>query len=81
VELQARIGLVAIDECHPVEEFRHEFTMLGLHQDVVWFGCPATLGDEARRLVLANAGFRPGRHLYQTEVIKTSMMLLFAPDR
>lgn len=82
VELQAQIGLVAIDECHLVkqwEEFRQEFTMLGelriiLHQDVVWFRCSATLDNEAERLVLANAGFRPvGRHLYQTEVIRTSI--------
>ncbi len=42
-ELQARIGLVAIDECHLVkqwESFRPTFTMLGelrtiLRQDVV----------------------------------------------
>jgi len=82
IELQARIGLVAIDECHLVKQwkdFRHEYTMLGelrliLHQDVVWFGCSATLDDEAERLVLANAGFRPvGRRLYQTEVIRTSI--------
>lgn len=81
-ELQARIGLVAIDECHLVkqwESFRPTFTMLGelrtiLRQDVVWFGCSATLDKEAEQLVLSNAGFRSvGDRMYQTEVIRTSV--------
>ncbi|OXV10267.1 hypothetical protein Egran_01973 [Elaphomyces granulatus] len=57
-----------------------------LHQDVVLFGCSATLDNEAERLVLASAGFRPvGRHLYQTEVLSgppsIALMLPFASDR
>ena len=81
-ELQARIGLVAIDECHLVkqwESFRPTFTMLGelrtiLRQDVVQFGCSATLDKEAEQLVLNNAGFRSiGDRMYQTKVIRTSV--------
>lgn len=80
--LQAQIGLVAIDECHLVKqwrEFRAEFTMLYelraiLRQDVVWFGCSRTLDQEAEEVVLQQAGFRPlGCHVYQTEVIRTSI--------
>jgi len=60
MEFQGRIGLVAIDECHLVKQwkdFRAAFTMLGelrvlLRQDVVWFGCSATLDEEAEQLVL-----------------------------
>jgi len=62
---QAQTGLVAIDECHLVKqwkEFRQEFTVLGelrieLHQDVLY--------DEASdKVVLSNTGFRSvGRHL------------------
>jgi len=80
--LQRRVGLVAIDECHLVKQwsvFRPEFTMLGqlrtiLHQDVVWFGCSATLDNAAEELILNSAGFRcVGPHPYQTEVIRTSI--------
>ena len=81
-EFQARIGLVAIDECHLVKqwkEFRPAFTMLGelrmiLHRDVMWFACSATLSDEAKKLVLNDSGFRPvGDAQYQTEIIRTSI--------
>ncbi|EDN04857.1 predicted protein [Histoplasma mississippiense (nom. inval.)] len=49
-DFQARIGLVAIDECHLIHQwknFRTQFAMLGqlrllLREDIVWFGCTAT---------------------------------------
>jgi hypothetical protein len=45
-----------------------------LHQDVVWFGCSATLDEEAEQLVLSSAGFRHvGPYMYQTEVVRTSV--------
>lgn len=81
-ELQARIGLVAIDECHLVlqwEEFRPAFTLLGelrsiLRADIVWFGCSATLDSKAEKRVLDTAGFRMvGNGMHQTEVIRTSV--------
>lgn len=81
-ELQARIGLVAIDECHLVmqwEKFRPAFTLLGqlrtiLHRNIVWFGCSATLDEASERRVLDTAGFRVvGNCMYQTEVIRTSV--------
>jgi superfamily II DNA helicase RecQ len=81
-QLQQQIGLVAIDECHLVKQwkdFRADFTMLYelrsiLRQDVIWFGCSATLNNEAEQLVLQNTGFRTiGPNSYQTEVIRTSI--------
>lgn len=81
-DLQARIGLVAIDECHLVmqwEKFRPAFTLLGelrtiLHKDIVWFGCSATLDKTSETRVLNTAGFRAvGNRMYQTEVIRTSI--------
>jgi superfamily II DNA helicase RecQ len=81
-ELQARIGLVAINECHLVQEwekFRPAFTLFSelrtiLHPDIVWFGCSATLDDMAERKVLETAGFRTvGNRMYHTEVIRTSI--------
>lgn len=80
--VQSRLGLVAIDECHLVrqwEAFRPKFTMLGelrslLRQDIVWFGCSATLDEKTETTVLNNAGFRQvGDNLYETEVIRTSI--------
>jgi len=82
VSFQNRIGLVAIDECHLVKqwnEFRPAFSMICqlrsiLPQDVVWFGCSATLDATAEKLVLSQAGFRvQGPRMYQTEVIRTSI--------
>ncbi len=79
---QSTIGLVAIDECHLVEQwkdFRAQFTMLGelrniLPRRIVWFGCSATLDEGAERLVLNGAGFRSvGSGRYQTEVVRTSI--------
>ena len=66
VSFRSRIGLVAIDECHVVKQwrdFRLGFTILDelriiLHQDVVWFGYSATLDNEVERLVLSSTGFR-----------------------
>ena len=81
-DFQARIGLVAIDECHLVsqwETFRPAFTMLAqlrtmLHPDIVWFGCSATLDYVGERKVLDNAGFRRvGGGMHQTAVIRTSV--------
>lgn len=81
-ELQSKIGLVAIDECHLVkqwESFRPEFSMIGqlrmlLQQDILWFGCSATLSREGEQHVLQNAGFRSlGCNPWQTEVIRTSI--------
>jgi len=81
-EFQARIGLVAIDECHLVmewEKFRPAFTLIGelrtiLHQNIVWFGCSATLDAAGEKRVLETAGFRPiGNRMYHTEVIRTSI--------
>ncbi|KAF2024851.1 hypothetical protein EK21DRAFT_77792, partial [Setomelanomma holmii] len=79
---QARVGLVAIDECHLImqwEEFRPAFTLIGelrsiLHEHVVWFGCSATLDRVSEGRVLRTAGFRPvGNRIHQTEVIRTSI--------
>lgn len=81
-ELQSKIGLVAIDECHLVqqwESFRQNFAMLGqlrqlLRQDVLWFGCSATLSQEGEQHVLQKAGFRGlGPNQWQTEVIRISV--------
>lgn len=81
-DFQARIGLVAIDEVHLVmqwETFRPAFTMLGqlrtiLHQDIVWFGCTATLDALAEDRVLKTAGFRRiGNRRNETTVIRTSV--------
>ena len=81
-ELQNRVGLVAIDECHLISEwetFRPAFTMLGelrmvLHRDVVWFGCSASLPEKAEQIVIQQAGFRRiGQGEYETEVIRTTI--------
>lgn len=81
-EFQCRLGLVAIDECHLVnqwKDFRPAFTLLCelrtiLPQEVEWFGCSATLDDETEKMVLKKAGFRSvGNNVYQTEVIRTSV--------
>jgi superfamily II DNA helicase RecQ len=81
-QLQSKIGLVAIDECHLIKqwkEFRDKFTMLGelrsiLRDHVVWFACTATLDSEAEKLVLKNAGFRPiGTGPFHTEIVRTSI--------
>lgn len=79
---QARIGLLAIDECHLVkqwEKFMPQSTMLYqlrqiLREDVIWFGCSDTLDAETEALVLNKAGFRSvGEQFYQTMVIRTSI--------
>lgn len=80
-ELQSRIGLVAIDECHLVSEwgdgFRPQFMMLAelrmvLGDGVAWFGCSASLPDHAEKIVLEGAGFSPvGLGYGKTEVIRT----------
>jgi superfamily II DNA/RNA helicase len=79
---QSKIGLVAIDECHLVDQwkdFRAQFTMLGelrtiLQRRVVWFGCSATVEEGVENIVLKSAGFRAvGKHRYQTEVVRTSI--------
>jgi superfamily II DNA helicase RecQ len=81
-ELVAQIGLVAIDECHLVKQwkdFRPAFASIGelrmsMREDVVWFGCSATVDDETEEFILRNAGFRQlGSNPYQTEVIRTSI--------
>jgi superfamily II DNA helicase RecQ len=81
-DLQARIGLVAIDECHLImqwDKFRPAFTLLGelrtiLHKDIVWFGCSATLDTASEARVLNTAGFRRvGNRMYHTEIIRTSV--------
>ena len=81
-EVQSKIGLVAIDECHTIRQwndFRPHFTLLGhlrlvLRQNIVWFACSATLDAKTEEAVLSNAGFRPiGPNPYQTEVIRTSV--------
>ena len=80
--LQVQLGLVAIDECHLIEQwqtFRPEFMMLGqlraiLLPDVVWFACSATIDEATERTVLQYSGLRPvGPDMYQTEVIRTSI--------
>ena len=81
-EVQSKIGLVAIDECHTIRQwsnFRPQFTLLGqlrlvLRQDIVWFACSATLDAETEENVLSHAGFRQiGPNPFQTEVIRTSV--------
>jgi hypothetical protein len=80
-ELQSKLGLVAIDECHLVQQwqsFRQNFAMLGqlrqlLRQDILWFGCSATLSQEGEQYVLQKAGFRGlGPDQWQTKVIRIS---------
>jgi hypothetical protein len=81
--VQARIGLVAIDEVHLVQQwgegFRKEFAMLGelrqiLRKDTIWFGCTATLDLEGQDFVLKHAGFRRvGPNPYQTQVYRSSV--------
>ena len=82
-ELQSRIGLVAIDECHLVKQwginFRAAFAHINdlrglLRESVMWFGCTATLDIESEQLVLKNAGFRTvGSGPEETEVFRTSI--------
>ncbi|EDN08358.1 predicted protein [Histoplasma mississippiense (nom. inval.)] len=80
--LQEKIGLVAIDECHLVtqwSQFRSQFARLGhlrllLREDIVWFGCSATLSSKAEDIILQEAGFRSiGVNPRQTQVIRTSI--------
>jgi Helicase conserved C-terminal domain/DEAD/DEAH box helicase len=81
--LQARIGLVAIDECHLVKQwgegFRETYSILHelrsiLREEVVWFGCTATLDQATEDAILRNGGFRPlGDRPYETEVLRTSI--------
>jgi len=83
MSFQNKIGLVAIDECHLLESwgksFRQSFAVFGelrliLRQDIVWFGCSATLDSIATKTVLSSGGFRPvGDGVYETEVIRTSI--------
>lgn len=81
-EFQSQIGLVAIDECHLVQQwetFRPAFTMLGqlrtiLREGVVWFGCSATLDAITEDRVLSTAGFRRvGNNRHETTVMRTSV--------
>lgn len=45
-----------------------------LRENILWFGCSATLSTEAEQYILQNAGFRPvGNNPWQTEVIRTSI--------
>lgn len=60
IGLQAKFGLVALDEVHLVvdwELFRPAFTQFGelrtiLREDIVWFGCTATLDRRSTTRVL-----------------------------
>lgn len=79
---QSKIGLLAIDECHLVcqwKDFRPQFANLSrlrrkLQQSCVLFGCTATISDEAEHQILTEAGFnRVGRNPGQTEVVRTSI--------
>ena len=81
-QLQAIIGLLAIDECYLVKhqkDFWPAFSILGklrvlLRREIVQFGCSTTLNKEAEQLILNNAGFcTVGYYAYQTEVIRTSI--------
>ncbi|EEH06948.1 ATP-dependent DNA helicase [Histoplasma capsulatum G186AR] len=80
--LQEKIGLVAIDECHLITQwsgFRGQFARLGhlrllLREDIVWFGCSATLSSKDEDIILQNAGFRSvGDNPRQTQIIRTSI--------
>ncbi|OXV12208.1 hypothetical protein Egran_00031 [Elaphomyces granulatus] len=45
-----------------------------LRQDMLWFGCSATLSREGEQHVLQNAGFQSlGCNPWQTEVLRTSI--------
>lgn len=79
-DLQAKIGLVAIDECHLIkqwENFRGKFAMLDqlrmlLRQNILWFGCSATLSEKDEKVVLETGGFRGlGTQPWETGVIRT----------
>ena len=65
-----------IDEARLVENVAAQSTVVeACLQRILGHTAPGSLRKpHPERLVLANAGFRPvGRHLYQTEVIRTSI--------
>lgn len=81
-EFTSEIGLVVIDECHLIEQwkdFRIEYPKLNqlrllLRDEVLWFGCSATITPAKQSWILENGGFRAiGNEPYETEVIRTSI--------
>src|SRR6266480_4151296 len=63
---QQRVGLVAIDECHVLsqwKEFRNEYVLIhelrrSLPSSTVFFGCSATMDIETEQVVKRLGGFR-----------------------
>jgi superfamily II DNA helicase RecQ len=79
---QRKVGLVAIDECHVLsqwKEFRSEYVMIhelrrSLLSETVFFGCSATLDLETENAVKRFGGFREeGSNAGQLEIIRTSV--------
>jgi len=65
-QLKGRIGLVAIDECHVIDQwqdFRSEFTLIYelrrmLSTETVYFACSATVDQESERFIIDKCGFK-----------------------
>jgi superfamily II DNA or RNA helicase len=81
-ELRGRIGLVAIDECHVIDQwkdFRSEFTLIyelrrTLSTETLYFACSATVDQESERFILDMCGFNPeGNNPGDLEIIRTSI--------
>lgn len=82
LSFQRQVGLVAIDECHVLaqwKEFCNVYTLIhklrrSLITSTVFFGCSATLDAESERVVQSSGGFRPeGIEPGMLEVIRTSV--------
>lgn len=80
--VQAKIGLVAVDECHLVaqwKQFRENYSNLHvlrqcLRSDVVWFGCSATMSENDEDQILRNGGFRSiGSGTHRSAIIRGSI--------
>ena len=81
-QFKGRIGLVAIDECHVIDQwkdFRSEFTLIYelrrmLSTVTVYFACSATIDQESERFILEKCGFNgEGSNPGDLEIIRTSI--------
>lgn len=80
--IQTKIGMVAVDECHLVAQWKHfreNFANLHvlrqcLRSDVVWFGCSATMSDNDEEQILRDGGFRNiGPGIHESAIIRGSI--------
>jgi superfamily II DNA/RNA helicase len=81
-ELKSRIGLVAIDECHVIDQwkdFRSEFTLIYelrrmLSTETIYFACSATVDRGSEQFILEKCGFyAEGNNPGDLEIIRTSI--------